>query len=226
MENRIKPLKHMRNRDAILVHEIYASIQGESTYAGVPCVFVRTTACHLRCTYCDTAHAFEHGTELSVDEIIEKVASYGIQTVELTGGEPLLQRPVFELMTSLCDLDYTVLLETSGTVSIQSVDRRVHAIVDVKSPGSGESHRNCLKNLEILWPECEVKFVIGDELDYEFAKRIITQYDLTSRNTVLFSPEAPKISPMQLAEWIMRDRLSVRFQVQLHKILWGDANGV
>jgi len=230
--SRLVSLKRRVSKDNLLIHEIFASIQGESSFAGWPCVFVRTAACHLRCTYCDTAHAFHDGREISVRETLERAEQVGggIPLIELTGGEPLLQSGSFDLMARLCDSGkHTVLLETSGAVSIADVDKRVHAIVDVKTPGSGEAGRNVWRNLEILWPRCEVKFVICDEADYRFAREVISEYDLTSKCTVLFSPVSPEASSMSksdLAEWIVRDRLKVRFQVQLHKVLWGDRTGV
>lgn len=223
---RISPLKNMQNRDRILVHEIFASIQGESTFAGELCTFVRTAACHLRCTYCDTEHAFFQGKELSVKEILRQVDELGINLVEVTGGEPLLQKPVFDLLQQLCDLGKQVLLETSGAVSIAQVDKRVRVILDVKTPGSGEVERNVWQNLELLWQGCEVKFVICDEPDYLFAKCIVEKYQLLEKGPVLFSHEAQKMSGVNLAEWVIRDRLPVRFQTQLHKILWGDKTGV
>jgi 7-carboxy-7-deazaguanine synthase len=216
----------MRDPEKILVHEIFSSIQGESTFNGVPCIFVRTTVCHLRCNYCDTAHAFHDGKEMSVDEIVADVVARQIPLVEITGGEPLLQPRTLDLMTRLCDLGLTVLLETSGAVSIKNVDRRVHVILDVKTPGSGEAQRNVDSNLDILWPNCEVKFVICDEADYEFAKAKVAQHELNDKCTVLFSPEAESMNATQLAEWIIRDKLTCRFQIQLHKVLWGDKTGV
>lgn len=223
---RVQALKSMKDKDKILVHEIFASIQGESTYAGVPCIFVRTAVCHLRCNYCDTAHAFHNGKELSVDEIIERVLALKIPVVEITGGEPLLQPRILVLMQKLCDLGLTVLLETSGAVSIRDVDPRVHVILDVKTPGSGESHRNVFANMELLRPNCEVKFVICDKVDYDYALVILHRYKLKEKCTVLFSPEATGMNAAMLAEWIVRDLLPVRFQVQLHKVLWGDRTGV
>lgn len=216
----------MRDQNKILVHEIFASIQGESTLNGVPCVFVRTAVCHLRCTYCDTTHAFHDGSEMSVDEIVEAVLAKGIPLVEITGGEPLLQPLTQQLMTRLCDLGLTVLIETSGAVSIRDVDPRVRVILDIKTPGSGESHRNVATNLDILQPHHEVKFVICDEADYEFAKKVSAEYKLYERCTVLFSPEAQFMNATLLAEWIVRDKIKARFQIQLHKVLWGDRTGV
>lgn len=225
-ETRISPIKSIRNKNSILVHEIYASLQGESTFVGEPCVFIRTTGCHLRCTYCDTEQAFFNGAEYEIDAIINEVKKLGIRLVEVTGGEPLLQRPVFDLLTRLCNEGFQVLLETSGGVSIAKVDRRVHVILDVKTPSSGEADRNIWSNLKILWPLCEVKFVIGDENDYEFSKKMMNEHHLTSTTKVLFSPAYQKMSDTQLADWIIRDRLPIRFQVQLHKVLWGNKTGV
>ncbi|MEM7495211.1 MAG: radical SAM protein [Myxococcota bacterium] len=229
---RIQPLRRLikqtgeLDRDRLLIHEIYASIQGESTHAGKPCVFVRTAVCHLRCRYCDTPQAFTGGTILSVREVMQRVQSFGISLVEITGGEPLLQPAVPRLMTRLCDRGMRVLLETSGAVGIDRVDRRVCIIVDVKTPGSSEVERNRWRNLDVLWPGCEVKFVICDAADYVFAKRVLEQHRLHERVPVLFSPEAGGMSGARLAEWIVRDRLPVRLQLQLHKVLWGDRPGV
>lgn len=225
-EERVRALKSMRAKDKILVHEIFASIQGESSYAGLPCIFVRTAVCHLRCAYCDTAHAFHKGDELAVEEIVQRVLALKIPLVEVTGGEPLLQPLTFSLMKNLCDLGLTVLLETSGAVSIRKVDPRVCVILDVKTPGSGESHRNHWPNLDLIWPGCEVKFVISDAKDYDFAKEVTQKYALGEKCTVLFSPEAQSMNAAHLAEWIVRDRLDVRFQIQMHKVLWGDKTGV
>jgi 7-carboxy-7-deazaguanine synthase len=223
---RIAPLKAMKSSESILVHEIFASIQGESTFAGELCTFVRTAVCHLRCRYCDTEHAFFRGEEQTIEAILNEVNNLGIQVVEVTGGEPLLQKPVFALLKALCDAGKTTLLETSGAVSIAKVDRRVHVILDVKTPGSGEVDRNVWSNLEELWPLCEVKFVICNEADYEFSKDIVQKYDLLNRCKVLFSHEAKEMSGVDLAAWLIRDRLPVRFQTQLHKVLWGDKTGV
>jgi 7-carboxy-7-deazaguanine synthase len=223
---RILPLKLMQNKEKILVHEIYASIQGESTFSGEICTFVRTTACHLRCSYCDTKHAFYRGSEKSISEIKKQIDDIGIKLVEITGGEPLLQKPVTELMRQLCEDEYQVLLETSGAVSIGSVDKRVHIIVDIKMPGSGEVERNVWANLELLSPICEVKFVISHEEDYRFAKKIIENYRLSDKCKILMSPETQKMSGKILAEWMIRDKLAARFQTQLHKILWGNQAGV
>jgi 7-carboxy-7-deazaguanine synthase len=210
----------------LLVHEIYASLQGEGTRAGVLCTFVRTTACHLRCTYCDTEHAFDEGKLTSVDDVLAAIRTEGARHVQVTGGEPLLQRAVPVLMSALCDEGFTVLLETSGGVSTERVDSRVVTILDVKTPGSGEHERNVWKNLERLRAHDEVKFVITSADDYAFAKRVVDEHGLTTTCTVLFSPSAPEMPARTLAEWMVRDRLPVRFQMQLHKVLWGEKRGV
>ncbi|MBL92300.1 MAG: 7-carboxy-7-deazaguanine synthase QueE [Myxococcales bacterium] len=219
---RIAPLKVLDGDDRLLVHEIYTSIQGESTHAGKPCVFIRLTGCHLRCVYCDTEHAFKDGEKTTLEEVLSQVRAQQIPMVELTGGEPLLQKGAFKLLQNLCDEGYTVLLETSGATSIEKVDRRVKVILDVKTPGSGEVHRNLNKNIDLLWPGCELKFVLCDRADFEWACQWLEQHDIPDYIPVLFSPEAEQLPPVRLAEWITAQRLPVQFQVQLHKILWGD----
>jgi len=227
-EERVRPLKVLASLPtSLLVHEIYSSVQGESTWAGVPCVFVRTTGCHLRCTYCDTAHAFEHGEVKSIDDVRAAVAAFGIPLVELTGGEPLLQRAAPALVTALLDDGLTVLIETSGAVGIDGIDRRARLIVDVKTPGSGEHERHRWQDLPLLKPGLdELKFVIVDESDYRWAAQQVQTRLIPAGVTVLFSPAAATMSPRWLAEQIVRDRLPVRFQLQLHKVLWGDKTGV
>ena len=219
---------HAKKRDdTVLVHEIYASVQGESTWAGVPCVFVRTTGCHLRCTYCDTAHAFHEGQELSLDDVVARVDGYGIPLVEVTGGEPLLQKSTGALLTRLVDAGRTVLVETSGAVSLDGFDRRARFIVDVKTPRSGESKRNVWKNVAALLPgHDELKFVLVDADDYAFAVKTLHEHPVPAGVTVLFSPATPGLDPAWLAESIVRDRLPVRFQLQMHKVLWGNKPGV
>ncbi len=202
------------------ITEIFYSIQGESSYAGLPCVFVRTTGCNLRCVWCDTDYAFYGGENLSIEEIIQKVESYGCKLVELTGGEPLLQKEIYELSERLLEKGYTVLIETSGERDISKLDPRIIKIMDIKCPGSGESHRNRWENLEFLTPKDEVKFVIKDRQDYEWAVTIINKYKLDERVQVLFSPVWGEMELKSLAEWILQDRLKVRFQVQLHKFIW------
>ena len=223
---RVAPLQAIKNnQDGLLVHEIYASIQGESTFAGVPCTFIRLTGCHLRCSYCDTEHAFHHGEVQTKEAIHAQVEALGIPTVELTGGEPLLQKNALSLMKELCDKGYQVLLETSGAVAINKVDPRVKVILDVKTPDSGESDRFIEKNLSLLWPGCELKFVLGGQNDYIWAKQWLKDKEVPAGIPILFSPVADSLSPKDLAEWIMADKLPVRFQIQMHKILWGDEQG-
>lgn len=225
MNERMSVLRQKIDKEALLIHEIYSSVQGESSHMGKPCVFVRTTGCHLRCSYCDTEHAFFKGSEMLLDDIMAKVMSFGIDLVELTGGEPLLQPPSITLLDRLVKANLTVLLETSGALPITKVNRNVKVILDIKTPSSGESARNCYENLDILWPGCEVKFVIGTREDYLFATSICEQFDLCRRTHVLFSPVMAKIDPKLLVKWIMSDNLGVRFQMQLHRVLYGETPG-
>jgi 7-carboxy-7-deazaguanine synthase len=204
----------------LVVNEVYASVQGESTYAGLPCVFVRLTGCNLRCVWCDTAYAFREGTRRTVDGVAQQVLGFGLPLVEITGGEPLLQSGVHRLMAMLADAGLTVLLETSGSVDIARVDPRVVRIVDVKCPGSGEAAKNCWENLEHLRPGDELKFVIAGRDDYEWARAQVRARDLAARATVLFGPAWGAVEPRRLAEWILEDRLPVRFQLQQHKYVW------
>lgn len=225
-EERLVELKR-KGADSVLVHEVYASIQGESTHAGRPCVFVRTTGCHLRCAWCDTEHSFHEGRERSVDSLVDEVSALGIPLVELTGGEPLLQKSALLLVTRLLDRGLEVLIETSGGVSIEGVDPRAKLIVDVKAPGSGEDGKNIWKNLPLLVAgKDELKFVLADERDYQWAQRVLQERAIPAGVTVLFSPVWSTLAPAMLAEWIARDRLPVRFQLQLHKVLWGERAGV
>ncbi len=211
--------------DVVVLHEIYASVQGESTHAGRPCAFVRTTGCHLRCTWCDTEHAFHAGRERAVDDVVAEVRALGIPLVEVTGGEPLLQAGALAVIGGLLDAGHEVLVETSGGVSVDGVDRRARLIVDVKTPSSGEHERNVWKNLPLLSPgHDEVKFVIAGDADYAFAREVLPR--VPPGVTALFSPVTPGLAPAALAEWIVRDRLPVRFQVQMHKVLWGERTGV
>ena len=208
-------------RQTITINEIYQSIQGESTWAGLPCVFVRLTFCDLRCTYCDTEYAFYAGTKMTVPEIVEQVRSYGCRLVEITGGEPLLQKNVLPLMKELCDLGMSVLIETSGAHDISKIDPRVHRIMDLKTPGSGECHRNLYANIPHLTARDEVKFVIGSREDYDWSKQKLEEFDLPNRcGTVLFSPIFGRIEPREIVEWMLADRLPVRFQLQMHKFIW------
>jgi 7-carboxy-7-deazaguanine synthase len=209
------------------VNEIFHSIQGESTYAGMPCVFVRLTGCNLRCSWCDTEYAFEEGTAMSVDQVLAEVDRLGCSLVEITGGEPLLQPEALDLMRALLERDYGVLLETGGSLPIESVPRGVVRIVDLKCPGSGESDRNRWENLDQLDSSDQVKFVIRDRADYEWARRVLHERELTKRCAVLFSPVHGVLDAGELAGWVLADRLPVRVQVQLHKLLWpGVSRGV
>lgn len=203
------------------INEIYFSIQGESTFAGLPCVFVRFTYCNLRCTYCDTAYAFYEGRDASVDEIISEIREYNCKLVEITGGEPLVQRDeCLELTRKLCHLDYQVMIETSGSLPINGLDPRVKIIMDLKCPSSGMMKKNLYDNIYFLKPIDEVKFVIGTKEDYDWAKDIIKQYDIDKRCTVLFSPVFGIIEPSEIVHWILEDNLPVRFQLQMHKYIW------
>jgi len=212
----------------LTINEIFHSIQGESTYAGAPCVFVRLTACDLRCTWCDTPYAFTEGAKRTVAEVVEAVAAFGCQLVEITGGEPLLQADVYPLMTELQTRGLTVLVETGGHISVDRVPAGVVKIIDVKCPGSGESARNHWPNLGLLGPADEVKFVIRDRADYEFARGVVLKDGLVGKcAAVLFSPVHDVLTPPELASWILADRLAVRLQLQVHKYIWGaHARGV
>jgi len=209
------------------VNEIFHSIQGESGHAGLPCVFVRLTGCNLRCRWCDTEYAFHEGQELSVAEVLAEVDRHGCPLVEITGGEPLLQEDAPELMARLLERGHQVLLETGGSLPIESVPDGVVRIVDIKCPASGEVERNRWENVDHLKATDELKFVIADRTDYEWAARQIRERDLTRRCAVLFSPVHDELDPGELAGWVLADRLPVRVQVQLHKILWpGVTRGV
>lgn len=213
--------------DALLVHEIYRSLQGESTFAGLPCLFVRLSVCHLRCNYCDSAHAFHKGIWMSVEEVAEEVLRDGCRLVEVTGGEPLLQAETFPLLTRLCDEGRTVLLETSGSLDIQYVDPRVRIILDFKTPGSGEAAANLWANVAFLKPTDEVKFVVSDHEDFQWMIATIDQHNLLSRCAVIASPVHDRVEGANLARWILESRRPIRLQIQLHKILWGPrARGV
>ena len=205
----------------LTVNEIFHSIQGESSRAGQPCVFVRLTACDLRCSWCDTPYAFYEGTKRSLDEVLSEVEQYDCPLVEITGGEPLLQEDVYPLMQTLADRGRTVLLETGGHRPIDRVPAPVICIVDVKCPGSGESAKNHWPNMDELRPHDEVKFVIADRGDYEFARTVVTRYKLPGRvAAVLFSPVHGVLDPRTLSQWMLEDRVPARLQVQLHKIIW------
>jgi 7-carboxy-7-deazaguanine synthase len=205
--------------------EIFLSLQGESSLVGWPTVFVRLTGCPLRCTYCDSEYAFYGGQWHDLDGILQQVRSHGVQHVCVTGGEPLAQKNCLPFLTQLCDEGYTVSLETSGAMDISEVDARVRRIVDLKTPGSGEQARNRWENIPLLASLDEVKFVLCSREDYDWAKQIVRQHTLQQRCSVLFSPCQDQLNPTDLANWIVQDRLPVRFQLQLHKLLWGNVPG-
>jgi 7-carboxy-7-deazaguanine synthase len=210
---------------SLRITEIFYSIQGESSNVGLPTVFIRLTGCPLRCVYCDTEYAFTGGVKKSLAEILAEVKSYATRYVTVTGGEPLAQKSCAELLGRLVDEGYQVSLETSGALDVSHIDPRVVKVMDLKTPGSKEEDKNCYDNLALLNPRDEVKFVIGDEQDYRWAKEKLFEYRIAERCGVLFSPVAGKQDPAELADKILRDRLPVRFQVQLHKVLWGDTPG-
>jgi 7-carboxy-7-deazaguanine synthase len=207
--------------DTLVVHEIYASIQGESSFAGVPCTFVRLTGCNLRCSWCDTPHAFHGGQRMERGEVVKEVLTRRTRVVEITGGEPLLQPAVLPLMTELCDLGRIVLIETSGERDISQVDPRVRRIMDLKAPGSGESHRNRWENIEHLRETDEVKFVLADRTDYEWARDTIAKYNLADRvSNVLLSVVHGALDSKKVVEWMLADDVPARFQIQMHKVIW------
>jgi 7-carboxy-7-deazaguanine synthase len=212
----------------LTINEIFHSIQGESTHTGRPCVFVRLTACDLRCSWCDTPYAFHEGRKMSVEQVVSEVDAFGCEVVEITGGEPLLQADVYPLMTRLLEQGHTVMLETGGHRSIASVPPEVIRIVDVKCPGSGEAAKNDWSNLALLTRSDEVKFVLRDRQDYEFARGVVAEHRLIDRcGAVLMSPVHGVLPPRDLAAWILEDRLNVRLQLQAHKYIWSaDARGV
>ncbi len=207
------------------VTEIFHSLQGESSTVGWPTVFIRLTGCPLRCSYCDTAYAFSGGEWRDIDDILSEAAHYAVRHVTVTGGEPLAQPDTRLLLNRLCDAGYCVSLETSGALDIGDVDERVVRVVDLKTPSSGESTRNRLENIEHLASNDQVKFVIGDEQDYRWSCEQLKRFRLNERCTVLFSPVAEQLPAATLADWVLRDGLDVRFQIQLHKALWGNSPG-
>jgi len=208
------------------ITEIFHSIQGESTHAGRPCAFVRLTGCNLRCRWCDSEYTFTGGERMSIDDVVAQVKSYGCKLVEITGGEPLAQAESLDLIKRFCDDGYEVLIETSGSIDIAPVDRRATIILDIKCPGSGEVEKNRWENLQHLKPRDEIKFVIADRADYDWARRVIEERDL-NRWTVLFSPVWGEMNLQSLAEWMLADRVPARLQTQLHKHIWGaEARGV
>lgn len=209
------------------ITEIFYSIQGESSFSGLPCVFIRTTGCNLRCTWCDTEYSFYGGVEMTLDEILMKVESYGCRLVELTGGEPMLQREIYALSERLLAQGCTVLLETGGSLDLSQLDSRVVKIVDLKCPGSGEADKNHWPNLAVLQPHDQIKFVIKDRRDYEWAVEVMRKHDLAGRFHLLFSPVFREMDYRTLAEWMLADHVPARFQVQLHKHIWPpDMRGV
>jgi 7-carboxy-7-deazaguanine synthase len=211
--------------DRLRLTEIFLSLQGESRSVGWPTVFVRLTGCPLRCQYCDTAYAFHGGEWWDIDAILAEVARHGVRHVCVTGGEPLAQKRCLALLTALCDAGHEVSLETSGALDVAGVDPRVSRVVDLKTPGSGEQARNLLDNLPLLGARDQVKFVVCDRADYEWARGMLAEHALDARCEVLFSPSYGQVEAAELAAWILADRLPVRFQMQLHKQLWGDARG-
>lgn len=212
-------------RNRLKITEIFLSLQGESTLVGWPTVFVRLTGCPLRCQYCDTAYAFYGGEWQSQEQVLQQVRSHGVRHVCVTGGEPLAQKGSLPLLTALCDAGYTVSLETSGAIDVSQVDPRVIRVLDIKTPGSAEVARNRWDNLALLTAQDQVKFVLCSREDYDWAKGIVAQHHLPERCTVLFSPSHGQVDPTALADWIVADRLPVRMQLQLHKILWGNTPG-
>lgn len=209
------------------ITEIFHSIQGESSFVGQPCVFIRVTGCPLRCIWCDTEYAFYGGDEQTIEDILDKVDSYGCRLVEVTGGEPLAQSETFLLITKLCDRGHDVLIETSGAIDTARVDARAHVILDIKCPASGMSDRMHWPNLARLTMKDEAKFVVADRSDYEWARHVLAEHSLADRCTVLMSPVFGSLEPRQLAEWVLADRLPVRLQLQLHKLIWApDMRGV
>lgn len=212
--------------DELRINEIFFSLQGESSRVGLPTVFVRLTGCPLRCGYCDTAYAFHEGKTRQLVEVLADVAAYGAKHVCVTGGEPLAQRACLKLLSALCDAGYSVSLETSGAIDISAVDERVSRIMDIKTPGSQEVDRNLWKNLDFLKASDEIKFVITSEADYFWSRDLLRDRRLNEICPILFSPSYGEVDVAQLAEWVLRDRIPVRLQVQLHKVIWGEKRGV
>jgi len=222
IEQRLAPLEKLRGLESshLLINEIYASVQGESTHAGRPCVFIRTAVCNQRCSYCDTAYAFTEGEALHIDEVVKRALGFGLPLVEITGGEPMLQPLLPELCNRLLEAGCEVLIETGGSHDISRVPQGVHVILDVKTPGSGEEHANEYGNLKRLHAGDEVKFVLTSRADYEWARELVLREKLAGRATLLFSPAFRRIEPAQLSAWLIEDRLPVRLNLQLHKFIW------
>ena len=207
------------------ISEIFYSLQGESRTVGLPTVFIRLTGCPLRCGYCDTSYAFSGGQRMTLSAILAQVAEYSPRYVTVTGGEPLAQRDCWLLLKMLCDAGYTTSVETSGSVDIRQVDKRVSTVMDIKTPGSGEVERNLYKNLDLLKRKDQVKFVIINRVDYEWSRNFIDEKELAGNLEILFSPVHGELEPAELAKWILADNLQVRMQIQMHKYLWGDERG-
>src|SRR5438477_8515716 len=231
----MKKSEFIVHRSSFIVHrssfivmritEIFHSIQGESSHAGRPCAFIRLTGCNLRCRWCDSEYTFTGGEKMSIDDVMSRVGAYGCKLVEVTGGEPLAQSESFDLIERLCDDGYEVLIETSGSIDVTPVDHRATLILDIKCPGSGEAEKNLWSNLDQLKPRDEIKFVIADRDDYDWARRTIEERNLT-RWTILFSPVWGELELKPLAEWMLADRVPARLQTQLHKHIWGEIPGV
>jgi 7-carboxy-7-deazaguanine synthase len=222
LQQRLAPLAG-KPAGTLLIHEIYRSVQGESTFAGLPCVFVRTAVCDARCVWCDTPHAFNQGEIRQLDDVVAEVCAYQTPLVEITGGEPLVQPEVLPLMSRLADLGLTVLLETSGAHDVGDVDRRVHIIMDLKCPDSGECANNRWANLDVLKPTDEIKFVIASRGDFDWAAGVIRKHGLERRFTVLLSAVFGSVTPLELANWLLASGLQVRLQLQMHKYIWDPA---
>ncbi|MBD3609192.1 MAG: 7-carboxy-7-deazaguanine synthase QueE [Gammaproteobacteria bacterium] len=218
----LKPVQYDAAADTLRITEIFYSLQGESRTVGWPTVFIRLTGCPLRCSYCDTEYAFSGGDEMSMEQILNETASHQPKYVCVTGGEPLAQKASLTLLTRLCDQGYEVSLETSGALDIAGVDERVSVVMDLKTPSSAEMEKNLLANIDHLQVKDQVKFVIADRADYEWSRQLLQDYDLSVRCEVLFSPTHGSIALRELAQWVLDDNLPVRFQVQLHKIIWGE----
>ena len=216
----------MVKNQTLKINEIFYSLQGESSRIGLPTTFVRLTGCPMRCTYCDTAYAFHEGKNLSFDEIIDEIKHFDTNFITVTGGEPLAQRSCYAFLDQLCDIGYDVSLETGGALSIKDVHEKVKIILDIKTPGSGESENNHWDNLLLIKPTDEIKIVITDQNDYKWAKKVIQEKGLYLNNDILFSPSFGDLEPSELAGWILKDNLKVRMQLQLHKIIWGEKKGV
>jgi 7-carboxy-7-deazaguanine synthase len=211
---------------SLRINEIFYSLQGETSRVGLPTAFIRLTGCPLRCTYCDTSYAFQEGETLSLLEILDKTAQFNARYVTVTGGEPLAQKNCLPLLQQLCDAGYSVSLETGGAMDVSKVDPRVSRVLDIKTPASGENGKNRWDNLELLTPQDEVKFVLCGEEDYQWAKQVLSERHVADRCPVLFSAAQGRLESVRLAEWILRDNLPVRLQIQLHRLLWGEGRGM